>query len=110
MDSKKLIKYEKLKPNFGFGLNVDLNKNSTLEVTLNPDFSQVEADVTQIDVNSAVALEYPERVKSLTLFFTTPGFDTPGLSGPSESFKKSMKESFIPSKYLSGVRKTCMCN
>ena len=28
---------------------------------MNPDFSQVEADVTQIDVNSAVALEYPER-------------------------------------------------
>ena len=55
------IKYQKLQPNFGLGLNVDLNKNSTLEVTLNPDFSQVEADVTQIDVNSAVALEYPER-------------------------------------------------
>ena len=55
------IKYEKLKPNLGLGLNVDLNKSSTLEVTLNPDFSQVEADVTQIDINSAVALEYPER-------------------------------------------------
>ena len=55
------LKYEKLKPNLGLGLNIDLNKNSTLEVTLNPDFSQVEADVTQIDVNSAVALEYPER-------------------------------------------------
>ncbi len=55
------IKYQKIQPNFGLGLNVDLNKNSTLEVTLNPDFSQVEADVSQIDVNSAVALEYPER-------------------------------------------------
>tara|TARA_A100001011_G_scaffold290926_1_gene302459 strand:+ start:2517 stop:4745 length:2229 start_codon:yes stop_codon:yes gene_type:complete len=55
------IEYEKLNPNLGLGLNVDLNKNSTLEVTLNPDFSQVEADVTQIDINSAVALEYPER-------------------------------------------------
>lgn len=32
-----------------------------MEVTLNPDFSQVEADVTQIDINSSVALEYPER-------------------------------------------------
>ena len=53
--------YDKIKPNAGLGLNLDLNKNSTLEVTLNPDFSQVEADVTQIDINSSVALEYPER-------------------------------------------------
>tara|TARA_A100001234_G_scaffold8585_1_gene7064 strand:- start:608 stop:1111 length:504 start_codon:yes stop_codon:yes gene_type:complete len=42
-----------------------------------------------------MALEHSDRVKSLTLFFTTPGFDTPGLSGPSESFKVAMKESFL---------------
>ena len=55
------LEYDKLKPNAGLGLNLDLNKNITMEVTLNPDFSQVEADVTQIDINSSVALEYPER-------------------------------------------------
>ena len=55
------INYEKFNPNLGLGINLDLSKNSTLEITLNPDFSQVEADVTQIDVNSSVALEYPER-------------------------------------------------
>ena len=55
------LKYDNFKPNAGLGLNLDLNKNSTLEVTFNPDFSQVEADVTQIDINSSVALEYPER-------------------------------------------------
>ncbi len=53
--------YDKIKPNAGLGMNLDLNKNSTLEITFNPDFSQVEADVTQIDINSSVALEYPER-------------------------------------------------
>ena len=40
---------------------MDLNKNTSLEVTINPDFSQVEADVSQIDINSSYALEYPER-------------------------------------------------
>ena len=55
------INYEKFKPNLGLGINLDLSKNSSLEITLNPDFSQVEADVTQIDINSSVALEYPER-------------------------------------------------
>ena len=56
-----LLDYDKFKPNAGLGLNLDLSKNSGLEITLNPDFSQVEADVTQIDVNSSFALEYPER-------------------------------------------------
>ena len=55
------LNYGKVQPNVGLGMNFDLNKNATLEITLNPDFSQVEADVTQIDINSAVALEYPER-------------------------------------------------
>ncbi len=55
------IDYGKFNPNAGLGLNLDLSKNSVLEVTINPDFSQVEADVTQIDVNSPIALIYPER-------------------------------------------------
>lgn len=33
----------------------------SLEGTYNPDFSQVESDVAQIDVNSALALSYPEK-------------------------------------------------
>ena len=55
------IKYGKLSSRFGLGLNFDLTKNSSLEIALNPDFSQVEADVSLIDVNSPVSLQYPER-------------------------------------------------
>ena len=55
------IEYDSFNTNAGLGINLDLSKNSGLEITLNPDFSQVEADVTQIDVNSSFALEYPER-------------------------------------------------
>ncbi len=33
----------------------------TLEGTLNPDFSQVESDVAQVDVNTTFALFFPER-------------------------------------------------
>ena len=46
-------------------------------------------------IAQVMALEHPARIKSLTLFFSTPGFDTPGLSGPSENFKMAMKESFV---------------
>ena len=48
--------------NLEFSLNgiYEISKNN-FEFTINPDFSQVEADETQIDVNSTTALRYPER-------------------------------------------------
>lgn len=44
-------------------LNLRYNLTSSLaaEATINPDFSQVESDAAQIDVNSTFALFYPER-------------------------------------------------
>jgi hypothetical protein len=38
-----------------------LSSDMTVEGTLNPDFSQIEADAAQIDVNTTIALFYPER-------------------------------------------------
>jgi hypothetical protein len=38
-----------------------LSSSSSAELTLNPDFSQIESDAGQIDVNSTFALFYPER-------------------------------------------------
>jgi len=35
--------------------------NVSVNATINPDFSQVEADVAQLDVNSRFALSYPEK-------------------------------------------------
>ncbi|MBD3414987.1 MAG: hypothetical protein GF421_11215 [Candidatus Aminicenantes bacterium] len=43
--------------NFKWGINSDM----TLDMTLNPDFSQIEADAPQIDVNQRFALYYPEK-------------------------------------------------
>jgi hypothetical protein len=45
------------------GLTViySLTPNLTLAATINPDFSQVEADVPQINTNQRFALFYPER-------------------------------------------------
>lgn len=55
------LNYTNPELNYGLGLNIDITKNVSFEATLNPDFSQVEADVTQIDVNSPTALNYPEQ-------------------------------------------------
>lgn len=43
------------------GAKYSLSSNMTAEVTYNPDFSQVESDAAQIDVNKTFALYYPER-------------------------------------------------
>ncbi len=43
--------------NFKWGVSSDL----TLDLTLNPDFSHIEADAPQIDVNQRFALYYPEK-------------------------------------------------
>ena len=59
-------------PNSGFdngridlepSLNVKYGITSALtaDVTINPDFSQIESDVAQVDVNSTFALFFPER-------------------------------------------------
>ena len=55
------IDYEKINSNIGISINAELSKSLSLELAINPDFSQVEADVTQIDVNSAFSLSYPEK-------------------------------------------------
>jgi hypothetical protein len=43
------------------GVAYDVSSELRAEATVNPDFSQVEADVAQIDVNSTFALFYPEK-------------------------------------------------
>jgi len=45
----------------GFTGRWGMTSNLTLSVTANPDFSQVEADALQLDINQPFALFYPER-------------------------------------------------
>ena len=66
LSGEKQLYNETLKLNnqnfdYGLGINFDLNKNLSIEATINPDFSQVESDVTKIDINSPTAINYPEQ-------------------------------------------------
>ena len=45
----------------GFNLKYGLNSDLTMDFTLNPDFSHIEADAPQIDVNLRYALRYQEK-------------------------------------------------
>jgi hypothetical protein len=48
-------------PEFGLSGRWGITPNVTLNATYNPDFSQVEADVAQLQVNERFALQYPEK-------------------------------------------------
>jgi len=48
-------------PAFGVDFRWGISPNLTLNATGNPDFSQVEADVAQLDVNTRFALFFPEK-------------------------------------------------
>ena len=52
---------EGLKVDPGFGVRYSFPVGITMDAALNPDFSQVESDVAQIDVNTTFALFFPER-------------------------------------------------
>ncbi len=51
----------KVKGRIGMGLRYSPTPDLTVEGVVNPDFSQVESDATQISVNSNFALFYPEK-------------------------------------------------
>jgi len=60
---------------FGFNGRVGVTQNMVLDGTYNPDFSQIEADVSQITVNERFALFFPEKrpfFLSGTEVFNTP--------------------------------------
>lgn len=43
------------------GIEYDISSTMTAEATISPDFSQIESDIAQIDVNSPFALSYSEN-------------------------------------------------
>jgi hypothetical protein len=75
-----------------------MTPNLTLSATVNPDFSQVEADSLQLDINEPFALFYPERRPFFTEgtdFFAHPMLDivyTRTMRDPSFGLKLSGKE------------------
>ncbi len=76
---------------WGFTPNLNLN------ATVNPDFSQVEADVAQLDVNTQFALFFPERrpffLEGADLFDTPqPVIFTRNVADPAWGIKLSGKE------------------
>jgi hypothetical protein len=52
---------EDVKPHIGLDLKYTPNANTAIDLTLRPDFSQVESDTAQISANERFALFFPEK-------------------------------------------------
>ncbi len=52
---------ESIKPDAGVDVRWGISQDIYLNATLNPDFSQVEADSAQLDINNTFSLFFPER-------------------------------------------------
>ena len=46
-------------------------------------------------IGQVIALDYPERVLTLTSIMSTPGFDTEGLPGPTSEYMEALRESIV---------------
>jgi hypothetical protein len=53
--------YNDLDAALSLGARYGLSPSTAAELAINPDFSQVESDVAQVDVNTTFALFFPER-------------------------------------------------
>ncbi|MBK7157909.1 MAG: carbohydrate binding family 9 domain-containing protein [Ignavibacteria bacterium] len=60
-DPNSKFTHGKLEGEIGLSAKYGLSSTLTLDATYNPDFSQVEADAPQININSPFALFYPEK-------------------------------------------------
>ena len=61
LDGNRRFANDKANGQLSLNTKYALASNVTAEGTINPDFSQIESDAAQIDVNTTFALSYPER-------------------------------------------------
>lgn len=107
LDSNNVFQNDDPSSDFALGIKIPLGESATAEVAINPDFSQVEADVTQFDVNSAFALSYPERrpfFNEGSDLFTTGGQDWMPMIRP--VYTRSINDPSIAIKILGRLGKT----
>ncbi|HEV2150380.1 MAG TPA: DUF5916 domain-containing protein, partial [Longimicrobiaceae bacterium] len=95
-------------PDFGVNLKYGLTSNLTLDATVNPDFSQIEADAGQITVNERFAVSVPEKrpffLEGVDVFATPePLVHTRTIVDPSAGAKLTGKVGAFGVGYLGAV-------
>jgi hypothetical protein len=91
------LKKDQSKVDPGLTVRWGITPNATLDATINPDFSQVEADVAQLAINTRFALFYPEKrpffLEGADLFLTPlQAVFTRTVADPNWGVKLNLKE------------------
>lgn len=60
-DENGNLTFDDFNKEVSIGIKYPFSSNSSVELTINPDFSQVESDADQININTTFALYYPEK-------------------------------------------------
>ncbi len=61
LDKNNILQKETALGQASLGVKYSLSSDQVAEFTINPDYSQVEADAEQVDVNTTFALFFPEK-------------------------------------------------
>ena len=61
LDANNSFEKQPYDGDLSLGIKYSFSSDRVAEISINPDFSQVEADEEQIDVNTTFALNYPEK-------------------------------------------------
>jgi hypothetical protein len=107
-DASSGIDNGKLSADPSLGLKYAVSSNLTADVAVNPDFSQIEADAAQIDVNTTFALFFQERrpffQEGSELFQTwVPTVYTRSINNPVASGKVTARYGRTSVGYIGGV-------
>ncbi len=91
------LKKDQSKVDPGLTVRWGITPNATLDAAINPDFSQVEADVAQLAINTRFALFYPEKrpffLEGADLFLTPlQAVFTRTVADPNWGVKLNLKE------------------
>jgi hypothetical protein len=89
-------------PSIGLSAKYGLTSNLTLDLALNPDYSQIESDAVQIDVNTRFALYYSEKRP----FFIEGGdlFDTKVTA----VYTRAINDPFLAARLTGKIGKTAI--
>lgn len=95
-------------PDFGGNLKVGVTSTFTLDATLNPDFSQIEADAGQITTNERFAIFFPEKrpffLEGADIFQTPePLVYTRSIADPIAGLKLTGKTGSVNLGYIGAV-------
>ncbi|MCP4704852.1 MAG: carbohydrate binding family 9 domain-containing protein [candidate division Zixibacteria bacterium] len=102
---------EKADGELSLGGKYSVSSDVTIEAYYNPDFSQIEADAAQIDVNTTFALYYPERrpffQEGSDLFRTIfNSFYTRTVNDPEYTLKVTGRREGLSVGFMSAMDKT----